>query len=187
MLIHLFTVHYMLKGSKEAIGDDGLSFDEMVAQGQLLIVAGSETTATTLSGMLYYLLRNPSCLSRLTDEIRSSFASEEDINLLTTQRLKYLPAVLEESLRIYPPVPNTLPRVTPNPGMTICDRFVPAGTVVGINHYSSSHSAANFFEPDSFHPERWLDGDDKDARFNNDKKGAFHPFSHGPRNCLGKK
>jgi aspirochlorine biosynthesis cytochrome P450 monooxygenase len=177
----------MLKGSKEAIGTDGLSFDDMLAQSQLLIIAGSETTATALSGMLYYLLAEPSqsSLSRLIHEIRSSFNTESDINLQSTIKLKYLQAVLEEGLRIYPPVPSILPRVTPKPGQIICDKFVPAGTTVGMHHYSAYHSAENFFDPDAFHPERWLEGED--SRFINDKKDAFHPFSHGPRNCLGKK
>lgn len=175
----------MLKGSKEAIGPDGLGVEEMITLSEVLMIAGSETTATVLSGMLYHLLRNPSCLSRLTHEIRSSFASENDINLNSTTRLQYLHAVLEESMRIYPPVPTSLPRVTPKPGQIICDKFVPAGTSVGLHHYSCYHSAENFFDPDAFHPERWLKGED--PRFADDRKDAFHPFSHGPRNCLGKK
>ncbi|EED21160.1 cytochrome P450, putative [Talaromyces stipitatus ATCC 10500] len=178
-------VHYMLKGSKDAIGPDGLSMDEIVNLSEFLMLAGSETTATVLSGMLYHLLQNPQCLSRLTSEIRSSFKSENDINLNSAAQLRYLHAVLEESMRIYPPVPNSLPRVTPEPGQIICDKFVPAGTSVGLHHYSSYHSSDNFFEPDAFHPERWLEGED--PRFRSDRKDAFHPFSHGPRNCLGKK
>lgn len=46
----------MLQGSKEAIGSDGLGFDELVSVSEILILAGSETVATALSGMLYYLL-----------------------------------------------------------------------------------------------------------------------------------
>lgn len=175
----------MLQGSKEAIGADGLGFDEMVSVSEILILAGSETVATALSGMLYYLLEEPSCLARLTDEIRSSFKSEKEININSAAPLRYLNAVLEESMRLYPPVPAALPRMVPEPGQIICDRFVPAGVSVGLPHYSCYHSAQNFFEPDVFHPERWLDGED--SRFKDDRKDAFRPFSHGPRNCLGKK
>lgn len=177
-------VYYMLRGSKEAIGPDGLSHAEMTAMAETLMLAGSETTATTLSGMLYYLLQTPACLERLKQEIRSSFTSEDQINMNSTFQLPYLHAVLEESLRLYPPVPSALPRITPEPGQIICDKFVPAGTSVALHHYSSYHSSRNFLDADNFHPERWLEGEN--ARFSNDDKNAFHPFSHGPRNCLGK-
>jgi cytochrome P450 len=175
----------MLKGSKEAIGPEGLSFEEMVAQGRILLIAGSETTATLLSGMLYFLLKNPSILARLVDEIRTAFSSENEIGIQSVSQLSYLHGVLEESLRMYPPVPNALPRVAPPEGAVVCGRFVPGGTSVGLHHWTCYHSEKNFFEPETFHPERWLDN--KDPRFMNDDKDAFHPFSHGPRNCLGKK
>lgn len=175
----------MLKGSDKSSGSDSLSFSEMVSMGEILIIAGSETTATALSGMLYNLLREPAALSHLMKEIHNHFKNENEININSTIWLRYLQAVLEESMRIYPPVPNNLPRVAPEPGQVICDRFVPAGTVVGLHHYSCYHSEQNFFEPYSFHPERWLARDN--PQFAGDQKDAFRPFSHGPRNCLGKK
>ncbi|EED16074.1 cytochrome P450 monooxygenase, putative [Talaromyces stipitatus ATCC 10500] len=177
-------VHYMLKGSRETIGADGLTFEEMVSQGNLLLLAGSETTASLLSGMLYYLLVNPDVLARLAEEVRTCFPKETEISIQTVSYLPYLQAVIEESLRMYPPVPNALPRSTPQPGEVICGKFVPGGTSVGMHHYACYRSSKNFFEPDSFHPERWLNNGD--SRFANDDKNAFHPFSHGPRNCLGK-
>ncbi|GAM37130.1 benzoate 4-monooxygenase cytochrome P450 [Talaromyces pinophilus] len=178
-------VHYLLKQSQETVGMDGLTFEEMVSQANLLLIAGSETTASLLSGMLYHLLMNPDALARLTEEVRSSFTEEIDISIQSVSYLPYLQAVIEESLRVYPPVPNALPRSTPQPGEVICGKFVPGGTSVGMHHYACYRSSKNFFEPDSFHPERWLDN--SDARFANDDKNSFHPFSHGPRNCLGKK
>ncbi|PYI22370.1 putative cytochrome P450 monooxygenase [Aspergillus violaceofuscus CBS 115571] len=178
-------VHYMLKGSRSAIGPDGLSFEEMVTQSQTLILAGSETTATVLSGMMYYLLTTPRALSRVTQEIRTAFSDERDITVHRAARLPYLHAVLEESLRMYPPVPGILPRVSPAPGQLVCGQFVPAGTSVGLHHWACYRSACNFSDPDTFWPERWMDGEDG-ARFAKDDRGAFHPFSYGPRNCLGR-
>ncbi|RAK82556.1 cytochrome P450 [Aspergillus fijiensis CBS 313.89] len=178
-------VHYMLKGSRSAIGPEGLSFEEMVTQGQTLIIAGSETTATVLSGTMYYLLTTPRALSRVTQEIRAAFSDERDITVHRAAQLPYLHAVLEESLRMYPPVPGILPRVTPAPGQLICGRFVPAGTSVGLHHWACYRSTRNFSDPDTFWPERWMAGED-DARFAKDDRGAFHPFSYGPRNCLGR-
>lgn len=167
------------------VGEKGLSFPEMVSQAQVLILAGSETTATLLSGMTYLLLTNPSTLTNLTAEIRSSFTDQSDITLARAGQLPYLQAVLEEAMRMYPPVPNALPRLTPYPGEVICGKFVPGGVAVGLHHFSTYRSDRNFNEPDSFVPERWLPNHDK--RFDGENHEAFHPFSYGPRSCLGRK
>lgn len=100
------------------------------------------------------------------------------LNCLSQQ--VYLTAVLEEGLRIFPPVPTTLPRVVPEPTL-ICDKFVPKGCSVGINQYACGRGS-NFRDPQKFRPERWLG----DPHFENDHRASREPFSVGPRNCLGK-
>lgn len=55
----------------------------------VLIVAGSDTAATLLSGLFYLLLRNPGCLQKITHEIRSAFNAEDEINFLSVQNLPY--------------------------------------------------------------------------------------------------
>lgn len=77
-----------------------------------LITAGSETTATCLSGGLYYMLKKPHCIARLQTEIRSKFKASSEIDHESTNHLAYLNAVIEEMLRIYPPAPTGLPRVS---------------------------------------------------------------------------
>jgi cytochrome P450 len=172
-------VSYILRANEEK----GMTPEEIESNVQFLIVAGSETTATLLSGATFYLLKNPVVLQKLQDEIRTSLSNEQDINLLSVMRLPYLNAVLEESLRMYPPVPATFPRTTPVGGAIVCGRFVPGGTSVGLHHWSTLRSERNFRQSNSFIPERWLN----DLRFDADDKQAFQPFSYGPRNCLGKK
>lgn len=88
-------------------------------------IAGSETTATVLSGLSYFLLHSPAKYQRLVEEIRSSFTDYNDINGITTDRLPYVKAVIEEGLRAYPVVPFGLPRVSP--GETVDGVFVPEG------------------------------------------------------------
>lgn len=56
-----------------------------------------------------------------------------------------------------------------------------------MSQFSAYHDARNFFEPESFHPERWLASNTTDPRFVNDKRDVMQPFSIGPRNCIGKK
>lgn len=99
--------------------------DRLIANAEILIIGGSETTATLLSGVTYYILRNPDVLNKLVDEVRTTFESEDDINLISVNRLTYMLAVLNEALRMYPPIANGLPRRVPQGGVEILDQFVP--------------------------------------------------------------
>jgi len=100
---------------------------EIISTAWHLIIAGSETTATLLSGATFHLLRNPETMQKLKDEVRSAFQTEDDITLARVNGLTYMLAVLDEGLRIYPPVPVGLPRRVPKGGEIILDKFVPEG------------------------------------------------------------
>lgn len=89
-----------------------------------LIVAGSETTATALSGAIFQLLQHPAEMKKLTEEIRTS-TSPEDMSFAKLANLTYLNACLTESLRLYPPVAEGLPRTTTGYGnLTINGHFI---------------------------------------------------------------
>ncbi|KAL3485486.1 cytochrome P450 [Aspergillus germanicus] len=163
--------------------DKGFSFQELVSNGSTLIIAGSETTATLLSGVTYLLLRNPVILQKLQDEVRSASTGESEINLESCNKLEYCLAVLTEALRVYPPVGPGLPRIVDAQGDMIAGNWVPGGTVVSISQLAANHSPSNFTLPEQFIPERHLG---EDPRFANDSKTAMQPFSFGPRNCIGR-
>ena len=93
--------------------------EEIIKTSALLIVAGSETSATLLSGAMFYMLKNPSTLTRLVTEIRSSFPDVDGMTMQKLAKLPYLNAVLQEGLRMYPPVPGALTR-----------RMIPGGNVM---------------------------------------------------------
>jgi cytochrome P450 len=78
-----------------------------------------------LSAATYYLGMNPHTLTTLTAEVRSAFASEDQIDLLSVQKLTYMLAVLDETLRLYPPAPGGQPRRVHKDGDVILGRFVP--------------------------------------------------------------
>ncbi|KAF3009994.1 hypothetical protein E8E13_011362 [Curvularia kusanoi] len=139
-----------------------LTRGEMDANAVTFMIAGTETTATLLSGLTYYLLQNPDKLRRLSTEIRSAFADPKDVSMETIAALPYMAACLKEALRLYPPVPIGLPHVTPANGTTICGRFVPPKTIVSAPHYVMYTSPLNFKDPLSFVPERWM-GDERMA------------------------
>jgi cytochrome P450 len=108
---------------------DGLTDAELVSNSAILVLAGSETTASLLSGVTYWLLRTPEALRKVTTEVRNAFESETEINFTNaTARLPYMLACLVEGLRVYPPVPSGLFRQTlPGAPTEISGYQIPAG------------------------------------------------------------
>lgn len=82
--------------------------------------------------MTYYLLKNPSIMARLQEEVRSAFTRYEEIDSASTIPLKYLKAVAQEAMRIYPPLPFALPRVVPEPGCHVDGQFLPGGVRIPL-------------------------------------------------------
>lgn len=159
----------------------GMSFRHLQSQADMMVVAGSETTATSLSGITYYLSQNALAYKALANEVRSTFSRYGDITAHATEPLPYLQAVIEEGLRLYPPVPIGLPRISP--GETVDGIYIPKGAIVSVSSWASTHSEQNFHRPFDFIPERWI-GNHKNAK---DQLSASQPFSIGSRVCLGRK
>ncbi|RYP61516.1 hypothetical protein DL770_009770 [Monosporascus sp. CRB-9-2] len=153
---------------------------QLAAHASDFVLAGSETTATCLSCIVFYLLSDGEILAKLTREIRSHFSQYSDINGLSTQSLPYLRAVILEALRIYPPLPVSLPRVVPEGGDTVDGHHIPEGTIVSTNPTAAGLDPANFERPLEFRPERWQGKNDTD------NLDAAQPFSLGPRGCIGR-
>lgn len=98
----------------------------LAAYSNALIVAGSETTATLLTGLTYRLCRTPEVYAKLREEVRARFTSSQQITSQTAT-FPYLTAVINETMRIYPPIPIAMPRITPDGGETVAGVFVPGG------------------------------------------------------------
>ncbi|KAF4969235.1 hypothetical protein FSARC_3488 [Fusarium sarcochroum] len=149
--------------------------------------AGSDTTAITLSAVFYYLLKNPSCMAKLRDEVDKHTAKSELSKAPTfkeTQQMPYLQAVIKEALRIHPAVGAVLERVVPEGGSMICGRFFPEGTKVGINSWVAHRNTRVFGDDaEQFNPERWLVDDSNRLSLMNH---YFIPFGLGSRSCLGR-
>ena len=104
-----------------------MSRDEILSTFNFILVGGSETTATVLTGIFNHLCKNERILKRLCTEIRSRYSSEEKITIDSLPDLPYLEAVLNEGLRMCNPVPSGLPRTVPEGGDTYCGIFLPGG------------------------------------------------------------
>ncbi|KAJ5148531.1 hypothetical protein N7448_000109 [Penicillium atrosanguineum] len=159
----------------------GMNKDELFDNINILATAGSETTATAISSIFYYLTHNPDSYQRLVDEVRSAFTSEHGITFNSTAKLKYLNAVIKETLRIHPSVPVGLHRITPEAGSYIDGQWVPGGTWVSVALLAAYRSPRYWHRPEEFIPERWLG----DPEFESDNRAIWAPWSIGPRKCIG--
>jgi cytochrome P450 len=183
-------MHYLLH-AKDPQTDRGFTTTELNADASLLIAAGSDTTAGTLSAALFYLLHYPAALARATNEARGAFTSIDEIRGgKALNGLLYLRACVDETMRLSPPVPAHLPREVLSSGLTIDGHYFPKGTVVGTAPYAIHHCPLYYPEPFVFRPERWIVDEKAEGGASAESvaiaRAAFCPFSLGPRGCIGK-
>ncbi|OCT47178.1 Isotrichodermin C-15 hydroxylase [Cladophialophora carrionii] len=164
----------------EKVRSGKISHEEMAAHCSIIAIASSETSATSLATITYFLLRSPAVHHRLKAEIRDHFKSPQEIDIASATKLPYLFAVIEEGLRIVPTTTVGFLRRVPFPGIDIDGHFVPGGAEVSVSGWTTARDERYFHDPLSFKPERWLDPECKDV------KEASQPFSLGPRSCPGK-
>ena len=107
--------------------ENGMTDKEIHENSKSLIIAGSETSSTALSGVVNFLLGCPRCLSKLTEEVRDTFEAESEITAVRVGGLSYLTAALQEAIRIYPSVPDGIRRIVPNGGDFVGEEFIPGG------------------------------------------------------------
>ena len=179
--------------------EKGLSKQEMGNSFADIIVAGSETVTTTLTAITFYMTRSPEIGKRLTDEVRNSFQKETDITGEKVAELPYVNAAISEAFRLSPATPMAMPRLVPESGAEVCGYWFPGGvsistlspsvvlltenqTLVTFCPVAANLSSHNFSSPEDFIPTRWLP--ESTMKIHNTR--VYHPFSTGPRNCIGK-
>ncbi|KAJ6567330.1 high nitrogen upregulated cytochrome P450 monooxygenase 2 [Mycena vulgaris] len=169
-------------------------FAEYASDAFLAVVAGSDTAATVLSSVFFYILSDHTIFDRLRKEIDTVFPrSDNQSPGDDTSKLVGMPllnAVINEALRLQPPVPTGLQRAPEAGagGKVIGPIFVPEGTAVYVPPYAI-HRDPRYFspDPDRFWPERWLEETilTSPSPVKTDHS-AFLPYSIGPMNCAGK-
>ncbi|KAL8413247.1 hypothetical protein RB594_004755 [Gaeumannomyces avenae] len=166
------------------------------------LTGGGDPIAAVQKAVIASLLRTPSALARLREELRGANLSHPPSyrEVHGRVRLPYLDAVIKESLRMHPTVGICLERVVPEQGLTLPDgRHIPAGTTVGLNPAVVLRDRAVYGpDADDFRPERWLrshdDDDDDDAdtdgagseRRRRMEEVASFAWGGGSRACLGR-
>jgi len=147
-----------------------------------VVDAGSDTTAIALTHILYYLIKNPCCLTKLRKEVASAISEGTIPPYAGVKSLPYLKACINESLRLSPPVSRGVERRTPSGGMQIAGETIPGDVAVSVPTYVVQRDTTVFPEPDEYRPERWLEGGEKAKQM----RDAFIPFSTGARGCIGR-
>lgn len=172
---------YILENNQEK--HESMSRAEIDSTVTVLVAAGSESTATAISTVTYFALKNPAVLHRLRSEIHDDLP----LTVANLSRLPFLQAVIQEALRMHPSAPVAAPRLIDRPGVTVCGIPVPQGCRVSIAHKVASRRPSNFVEPDSYLPERWLNSSsNREGRFAADDRAVSEPFLVGARNCIGR-
>lgn len=118
----------------------------------------SDTTAATLTCLFYHFAIYPDVYKKLQKEVDEFFATEvtsDDWESSSLGKLQYLQAVIDESLRLFPPVASGLQRQTPPQGVQIGDKFIPGNTIVMTPTYALCRDPRTFPRGDEFIPERW--------------------------------
>lgn len=160
--------------------------------------AGSETTAISLAAVFYYLLRTPTALARLKEELdqfgREGGFSDTETGLVTwteSQKLVYLDACIKEAFRMHPAAGLPLERIVPEQGAEIAGTFFKGGTIVGCSAWII-HRRPEIWgaDVDTYRPERWLVDETKDREAEEQRikemNGHMFQFGMGSRTCIGK-
>ncbi|RAL02154.1 cytochrome P450 [Aspergillus ibericus CBS 121593] len=152
------------------------------------LTAGSDTTSVSLSSIMYELLRNPTVLRRLRQEI-SEFTEQGRCSTRVTfkesQEMPYLQAVMKEAIRMHSATGLPLWRVVPAGGAEISGHFFPEGTVLGINTWVAHYDERVFPDAKAFRPERWIEAESNPETLKVMNE-MYMPFGLGSRTCIGK-
>lgn len=129
------------------------SQDNLLSEGQLYIIAGSDTTANTLTYLVWTLARMPELKDRLIEELNTLPDNYTDEDL---RKLDLMNRVIKEALRVYPATPEGLPRLVPAGGVELCGYALDAETVVAAQPFSMHRNPEVFERADEFNPDRWI-------------------------------
>ncbi len=150
---------------------------QLVSEIMTLVVAGHETTASTLNWTWYLLSQNSEVEERLSEEL-NCLPRSECPEMGDLPKFTYTRQILEEALRLYPP--GWLMTRKALKDDRLGEYFVPAGTEIYISPYLIQRHPALWEDPDHFNPDRF------DPEQSRDRHAlTILPFSAGPRKCIG--
>lgn len=166
-------------------GEKGVGLDEtdVAIEATALVVAGSDTTAISLTYLVWAVLSRPDIQDALQKELACLPDSYVDQDL---EDLPLLNAVIDETLRLYGAAPGGLPRNVPAEGADIAGYYMPGGTIVTTQAYTIHRDDRLFENALQFDPYRWFKLNSEDTTPQQElAKAVYHPFGAGSRVCIG--
>ncbi|SIR56986.1 cytochrome P450 [Natronorubrum thiooxidans] len=156
---------------------DGTRMDPETVRDQLvtLLVAGHETSATALTFACWCLAGDDAVRTRLERELEA-VCGDRDPTIVDLPDLEYTDAIVNETLRLYPPVTDLYREAGET--TTLGGYRIPAGTTLQLSAYGIHRDERWWDAPETFRPGRWLEDRDR-------PEYAYFPFGGGPRHCLG--
>lgn len=167
----------MLLEARDEETHQGMNNQQLRDEMMTIFIAGHETTALALSWTLHLLAQHPNVLKKLQTELDQILINRTPV-FSDISQLKYTRMVLEESMRLYPPVWGIGREALADD--EICGYTVPKKSVVFLLQYVTHRRTDLWPEPDKFDPERFSPDNSKDRH-----RFAYFPFGGGPRICIG--
>ncbi|KAJ5970326.1 Cytochrome P450 [Penicillium vulpinum] len=149
---------------------------------RVVIVAGSDTTATTLASALYYLAKNPAILLKLQRHLDKVIPQgSKDWSYDKVKSVTYLDDIIQETLHLRPAILTGGHRVTPAEGIQVDEVYIPGDVNVFVPVQLIQTDERYYTDAKQFVPERW-----NERREMCSESAPFFPFSLGPYSCTGK-
>lgn len=179
--------HYLYQAKDPETGNPAYSREALLAEANLLIIAGSETTSISLCWFFFYIMHYPRVYAKLVEHIRTTASVDEIVEGHKLSSCEYLRACLDEAMRLTPAGPSELSRTVLPGGMEVDGKFFPEGFSVGTAGWSNGHNDENYGDSNIYRPERWIVDEENGVTADSVAyiKTYFHPFSSGPGNCVG--
>ncbi|CAD6447400.1 69df3757-7534-448a-94f0-a57c67f8e179 [Sclerotinia trifoliorum] len=166
----------VLTESKTENAEGSMSDRSIVSEAAFFIVVGTDTTAISITYLLYNILKDPNLQKQLEDEVETL---GEDFEAKDVEQLVLLNAAIDEGMRLWGAAPGSLPRIVPNGGAMLDGYQVEGGVTVSTQGWTIHRNPEIYPEPDSFQPQRWL------GEKSTEMKAAYHPYGSGTRTCIG--
>ncbi|KND86895.1 Tryprostatin B 6-hydroxylase [Tolypocladium ophioglossoides CBS 100239] len=148
---------------------------------RMLIIAGSDTTSTTLTHMFYRFCSEKGLVQRLREELAPLVADVHNISYQDVRQAQLLHGCINETLRMHYPGPSGFFRKTPREGIHIGEVYIPGDTIIQLPPYVMAQDETIYERCQEFVPERWYSRPEMVKH-----KDAFMPFLAGSESCIGK-
>ncbi|TGO50103.1 hypothetical protein BOTNAR_0406g00050 [Botryotinia narcissicola] len=171
--------------SADPNGGEKFTQKELNSNANLVIIAGSDTTSSTLAQALRALVKEPRILSKLQreiDDLCSVTGKDKEITIDSIRNLEFLNAVVDEVLRLYNPIPSGPHATTYPQGIEVGGLHIPGNVQFEMSHLVLMTDERYFPQGKSFIPERWTREGPELVR----DRRAYIPFGYGVHSCVGK-